>query len=85
VVAASVALGGLALGGEVTAALALRSASYVSRLAGSIGRCVSNPYKTGEHIAEGIVGGAAWAGAAAGVSALADAARSHPSPRIAPH
>jgi hypothetical protein len=85
VLAAAMGLGGVALGADVTAALALRSAAYVSRLATSIARCVSNPYTTGEHIAEGIVGGAAWAGAAAGVTALADAARTHAPPsHVAP-
>jgi len=81
VLSAALALGTLAVGAEVTlvgAASALRSAgSYASRLASGIVRCISDPVTTGEHIAEGVVGGAAWAGAAAGVSALADAARSH--------
>jgi hypothetical protein len=88
--AAALALGGLAVGADVTAAgaaTALRSASsYLSRLAGGIVHGVSDPMRTGEHIAEGVVGGAAWAGAAAGVSALADAARGHVVPaRSAPH
>jgi hypothetical protein len=49
---------------------------YASNLARSIARSLGDPAKTGEHIAEGIVGGAAWASAAASVAALADAARS---------
>jgi hypothetical protein len=81
VLTAALGLAGVAFGADVTvlgAAMALRSAgTYVSKLAGGIVRCVSDPVSTGEHIAEGVVGGAAWAGAAAGVSALADAARSH--------
>lgn len=81
VVAAGLALAGIALGGEAIAlgaGSAARSASsYTSRLVAGVIRCVSDPMKTGEHIAEGVVGGAAWAGAAAGVTALADAARSH--------
>lgn len=79
--AAAALLGGAALTADIGLAgtgAALRSASsYLARLASGIVRCVSDPVKTGEHIAEGVVGGAAWAGAAAGVTALADAARAH--------
>ena len=80
VLAAAVLLGGAPLGSEAVATgvgAATRSAgSYLARLGAAIVTCVSDPAKTGEHIAEGVVGGAAWAAAAAGVSALADAARS---------
>jgi hypothetical protein len=79
VLAAGIALGGAAVGLDVAAGAgaALRpAASYVAQLTQSIGRCLSNPVTTGEHIAEGVVGGAAWAAAATGVVALADAARS---------
>jgi hypothetical protein len=90
VLGAAAAVAGLAIGGDaalVGAVAAIRTAgSYAGRLAGGIVRCVSDPVKTGEHIAEGVVGGAAWAGAAAGVSALADAARAHVSAQhLTPH
>ncbi|MBV9103648.1 MAG: hypothetical protein JO060_08645 [Candidatus Eremiobacteraeota bacterium] len=81
VLLAGAGIAGLAIGADVAAlstAAALRAgASYVARLAQSMLRCVADPVKTGEHVAEGVVGGAAWAGAAAGVGALAEAARSH--------
>lgn len=81
VVAAGLALGGAALGAEAIAlgagTAARSTTSYASRLVAGVVRCISDPMKTGEHIAEGVVGGAAWAAAAAGVTALADAARSH--------
>jgi hypothetical protein len=79
VLVAGLALAGMAVGADVAAAgagTAIRSsASYASQLLRSIGRCVADPQKTGEHIAEGVVGGAAWAAAATGVGALAEAAR----------
>jgi hypothetical protein len=81
IVIAGLGIGGLAVGMDVaalsTAAVMRAGVSYVARLAQSMLRCVSDPVKTGEHIAEGLVGGAAWAGAAAGVAALAEATRTH--------
>jgi hypothetical protein len=82
---AAVALGGLGVvaSGETLAGaassvpLARSAGSYVSALMRAIGHSLSDPARTGEHIAEGVIGGAAWAGAAAGVAALADAARAH--------
>jgi hypothetical protein len=89
---AAAALGGLGLAaGGVTLADAATSARvagsvghYGSDLARAIARSVSDPAKTGEHIAEGVVGGAAWAAAAASVAALADAARAHLSAPVSP-
>ena len=85
---AAAALGGLGLvaGGESLAGaatalpLARSAGSYASALTRAIGHSLSDPARTGEHIAEGVVGGAAWAGAAAGVAALADAARARLEP-----
>jgi hypothetical protein len=83
---AGAALGGLGLaagGVELTGSAAslggaLRSTStYGANLARSVAHSLADPVKAGEHIAEGLIGGAAWAGAAAGVTALADAARAH--------
>jgi hypothetical protein len=82
---AAAALGGLGVvaGGETLAGaassvpLARSAGSYVSALTRAIGHSLGDPARTGEHIAEGVIGGAAWAGAAAGVAALADAARAH--------
>ena len=82
---AAVALGGLGVvaGGETLAGaassvpLARSAGSYMSALARAIGHSLGDPARVGEHIAEGVIGGAAWAGAAAGVAALADAARAH--------
>jgi hypothetical protein len=92
---AAAALGGLGIvaGGETLAGaasslpLARSAGSYASALTRAIGHSLGDPARTGEHIAEGVIGGAAWAGAAAGVAALADAARAHlsePLPAVRP-
>lgn len=96
VLLAGAALGGLGLvaggvelvGGTASLGATLRSAStYGANLARSVAHSLADPVKAGEHIAEGLIGGAAWAGAAAGVATLADAARAHfahePSPAAA--
>jgi hypothetical protein len=86
VVLAGLALGGLGLtaggvelaGGAASLGATLRSAgTYGANLARSVAHSLADPVKAGEHIAEGLIGGAAWAGAAAGVATLADAARAH--------
>jgi hypothetical protein len=89
VLLAGAALGGLALVeagvGLAGAAGALRSATtYGADLARSVVRSLADPVKAGEHIAEGLLGGAAWAGAATGVGTLAEAARARLAHETAP-
>jgi hypothetical protein len=71
--------GGVELAGDAASLGAtLRSAgTYAANLGRSVAHSLADPVKAGEHIAEGLIGGAAWAGAAAGVATLADAARAH--------